>query len=108
MAKERKAKKLRRQTKLKSYYAAQFFGTTKNQKRRMRQHIRSHPLDMQAVKTYEFVKKFGFATFEPNAAGRKRRFIAEHGLNAWCSRQCSRRALDEVIALSESMGGYDP
>jgi hypothetical protein len=77
MAKERKAKKLRRQPKLKNYYAAQFMRTETNRKRRMRNHIRSHPLDKKAVKTYEFVKNFGYATFELNSKGRKRQERAD-------------------------------
>jgi hypothetical protein len=73
MAKERKGKKLRRCGKLKNYYAAQPMRTATNKKRRMRNHIRSHPADKRTVKTYEFVKNFGSAAgLGLNSIGRKR------------------------------------
>jgi hypothetical protein len=73
MAGERKGKKLRRVPKQKTYYAAQFMRTATNKKRRMRNHIRSHPGDKRAVKTYEFVKNFGNTEgLGLNSRGRKR------------------------------------
>lgn len=77
MAKERKGKKLRRIPKHKTYYAAQFMRTETNRKRRMRNHIRSHPLDQKAVRIYESVKNFGYATFELTSKGRKRQVRAD-------------------------------
>jgi hypothetical protein len=71
---ERKGKKLRRVAKLKTYYATGPMRIATNKKRRMRKHIRSHPMDRQAVKTYEFVKNFGHADgFGLTSKGKKRR-----------------------------------
>lgn len=73
MAKERKGLKLRRCSKQKNYYAAQPMRTATNKKRRMRNHIRSHPADKRTVKTYEFVKNFGSAAgLGLNSTGKKR------------------------------------
>jgi hypothetical protein len=73
VAGERKGKKLRRCSKLKPMYAAQFARTAKNQQRRMRNHIRSHPNDASAKQKFAFVKNFGRAdTHGLNCAGRRR------------------------------------
>jgi hypothetical protein len=72
MSGERKGKKLRRQAKGKIYYASQGMRTETNRKRRMRNHIRSHPGDRKAATIYEQVKKFGSAaSFVLTSKGRK-------------------------------------
>ena len=74
MAKERKGKKLRRCAKKANYYKLGFGRTEDNRKRRMREHIRSHPEDAQAVNQYEYLHSFGPAsTFGLNSKGRKRK-----------------------------------
>ncbi len=84
MAKERKGKKLRRCSKLKTMYAAQFMRTATNKKRRLRNHIRSHPSDKEARRIYGLVKNFGDSKgLGLNGRGRKR----------------LRRADDEMAAL---------
>jgi hypothetical protein len=45
--------KANRVAKRKAHYAAQFGITDRNRKRKMRRHVRAHPLDLQAVAEYE-------------------------------------------------------
>lgn len=52
MAKERKGKKLRRCTKLKSYYSAQYGRTESNKLRKMRRHLKRNPSDAQNLERY--------------------------------------------------------
>lgn len=78
MANERKGKKLRRVAKLKGYYASGPMRVATNKRKRMMKHIRSHPADKEAVKTFEFVKNFGRAdSFGLNCKGKRRKRRAE-------------------------------
>ena len=73
MAKERKGKKLRRQSKAKTYYASGPMRVATNRKKRMRKHIRSHPNDKEARRIFGFEKNFGATKdFGLNSMGRKR------------------------------------
>jgi hypothetical protein len=57
MAGEKKGLKLRRQSKGKVYYATQFQRTEANRRKRMRAHLRAHPMDLKCEQLY--VKKYG-------------------------------------------------
>jgi len=54
MAAERKGKKLRRCTaKSRAYYSLQVGKSEANKKRRLKRHIRTFPMDVQAIVRYE-------------------------------------------------------
>jgi hypothetical protein len=72
MAGEKKGLKLRRQSKGKVYYAAQFQRTEANRRKRMRSHLRSHPMDLKCEQHY--LKTYGgrVSDFGMKARGERR------------------------------------
>ncbi len=53
--------KAQRTARRRSYYQAQFMRTSANKKRRLRRHLRAHPKDQRAIRSYEDELCFGSA-----------------------------------------------